>query len=293
MKKIVAATLGLALSVSAMAQSTKTNTSTASTKSTYQKLKESPFGLWLALSNSGVRDVNNDQLATGEFTGVSGSLDAGLSYKLSQNWDALFMPEVSFENGEGGTVLDLDFLMYRLRRRNILTQKEHGLSLSADLRYYSFNGEGDSDNSSGRIRANVTLSKSWSDDFSTTVILRHDRLQNKNDLATTNSFSRFYFIPSYSINDTLTASVTTIYNSTNRNTNNAKYTEPLAQTDQWILISPELSISINPSFSIGLGGYWMVATRSYDSKTETKQWDNTEKIGDNMTYTANLNFNVF
>jgi hypothetical protein len=259
------------------AQETSTNTSVSeSSKSFYQMLKDSPFSL-SAVSEFTYRDdfKKDEKTETTEFINQYGNdTTFHLSYKLS-DLDSLRLNTGMYNqisNKDDSADTSWNGATIRYKRSSILSEKTHGVEMSAETRFNLYDGRTkNQDNLLGSTSMRANFSKTLAPKFDMVSILRWDqniRTSGKEDLLRT--YLAAYFIPVYKLSKKFTLSSTFAYKHYMKGGD-------LADSNR-VNIVPEVSYTVSDMLSVAT--YWDVTPiKSNDGQFITKGWVQDGKFG--------------
>ncbi len=274
--KLIIAGLMLATANFAQGQSTSSNLSTSTLGSTYKSLKEGPLDLSFYL------DVGNTRDAANETNGILHTDMAYLSYKLTANDSIKLENRVTIANAQNAdAVSTFARTVLSYKRSNILTEKDHGVGLSAQFekRYVPDAETRAKSNKYGLNRLSVTAVKNVGPvSFANTLYFAANDIRNKTNLATDRTYVYGAFTQSLALPSDFSLSLTEEILKNNNPLNTSEVRDVTA--------TMALEKQITPEFSAGLSVAGQMVSNTVD-------WSINRNWSDQLTYGMNLSITAF
>jgi hypothetical protein len=287
-------------------------TSMKSWQDVHKMLKQSPFKMNLSINSN--FSESYDKFSTGEqFKSNFIFEDLFLAYNYDRNNTfRLNARTTQYIAERSHTETTFRHVALRYQRRNILTQAEHGIDVSAENHQAYLVDEKfrNSRGADGFTRTGINISRQFTPSFSLDLnLVNFINYRNTSSRQTTYStqsqyYNRVILTPNYMFNETYTGSLGIFYDkgvltdfASNNNLNaNKTYLGQTdsPKTDEWVWVDPALNIVVNNWFNMDFDFAWIVY-RSHDKK---RGWDGFyKKIDNRQTFGywigASLNFTVF
>ncbi|MFZ4713677.1 MAG: hypothetical protein ACOYL6_08200 [Bacteriovoracaceae bacterium] len=281
-------------------------------KDVHKQLQQSPFHLSLMV-NSNFSETYDGYTKGEQFKSNFIFNDAYLSYSPNRDHQFRLSPRFTSNIAERShTETTFRHIALRYQRRNILTEANHHVSMSAEIHeaYYPDEKFRNSRGADGFQRAGLNFSRQFTPSFSLDLNLvnfinfKTTGRTNQSYSTVAQYYNRVILTPNYVFNDTYTGSLGLFYdhgvisdfankNNTMGNKNYIGQTDS-PKTDDFVWIDPALNVVINSWFNIDFDFAWLIY-RSHDTKKGAsgfyKKKDNRETFG--YWVGAAFNFTVF
>lgn len=251
---------------------TATTTSTSSIKSLYNKIKKSPFSMAYL----------NDSFSSFNIDGVKSYHYLYAHYKLTNNDKLSIVPTFTTDlitkqgiDGERPNNTRLHSTQLRYTRTNILSEKDHGVSLYAQLRYYQYSKSNQQGGSDGYGRAIFGSGKSFGK-FRLSVTSDNVVYNRNANKASMTHFNMLGVGTSYRITDSL--SVSTATNWYKYNFNNTDNFKEFALLGLYTEYGFSNGLSVGPYFEAEM----LTAKDGRDGFTE--EWVKNGSVGATLYY---------
>ena len=286
MKKTLILALAF-MTTGAFAQTTSTATTTEA------KAKEkSPFSLRLI-------DQIGTQISEGKNAGFTNDLYITPGYKINDKYSMNFdnMMRTAYSRSSEEATNQYYYSTLNLYRSGILSQKEHGINLSANarVRAYVHAAVNNIGSTPGYGRVGMTASRSLTDSLSATLSTQYAVYARDNAKASTSSSYLYpYFILSYSANDKLSFGATLEYIRIFKKGTGEMVTDKKGKTSkvydvESLDLTLEAGYQFTPKFNLSAS----VGSNLMTSHDKVDQLDNFADLAKNFNYAVTGVFSVF
>ncbi len=238
-------------------------------KDVHKQLTQSPYHLTYSQNHNFIEN-SKEELFKANFL----IHDAFLTYQTNKLDQFRFSTRVSsYAQERKPTEHSFWYTEFRYRRSGILTNEEHGLSLSAENRqaYNIDEARRDNTGADGFSRTQLNFSKSFTSKFSVDFnIINFINYRNTSNRQNPQIpfralyFNRFILSPTYTFNDNLTASLGIFYDSGHIDKKNAD-SRGVAKSDDFVWIDPAINYVFNKWLNVDLDFGWGLY-RSHDDR---------------------------